>query len=89
MHPELIRAIAEQQDRDRRERLTSALRTRPHGRVMRWLRKIGASTVEAGAVQYDTDAAPLPEPFSRHQVDEMAAEQGVRFPHSHGPHTVG
>jgi len=29
------------------------------------------------------------EPYSRRQIDKMAAEQGVRFPHSRGPHTVG
>jgi muconolactone delta-isomerase len=42
----------------------------------------------------DALAAPrhsnkLHEEDSRCQVNETAAEQGVRFPHSHGPHTVG
>ena len=35
-------------------RLSDALRTRPHGRVRAWLRRLGAMTAEAGAAQYDT-----------------------------------
>jgi len=29
------------------------------------------------------------EPFSRRQIEELAAEQHVRFPRSSGPHTIG
>jgi hypothetical protein len=54
MHPELIRMIAQQQDRERRDRLSDALRTRPHGRVRAWLRRLGRVTVETGADRYDT-----------------------------------
>ena len=53
----------------------------------RWLFRL---TTEAGAARYDTVGyQPAAEPYSRAQIDRMAAEQGVRFPHSHGPHTIG
>jgi hypothetical protein len=58
MHPELLRALAVQADRDR---LTITLRDKPRGHLTRWLRKLGNLTVETGADRYDTDAAPLPE----------------------------
>jgi hypothetical protein len=60
---------------------------------MNLLRRLLRFLSEQDETYYDTGRSWADnhdgEPYSRRQIDTMAAEQGVRFPRSHGPHTVG